>query len=73
MLVEAVETKVRERLHELMNQVDAPVVADVALAMVKGAAQGFRAAVETNPTDANRRLLEALELDVSTLVATLGH
>ena len=73
MPAEVIETEVRKRLHELMGQVAAPIVADVALAMVKGAAQGYRDAVQITPTDANRRLLTALDLDVRAVVAALGH
>lgn len=52
----------------------APEVAeDVALAMVTGAAAGFREITAAEPQEATRRILAALNLDPEALLAALVH
>lgn len=67
------EAQLRRHLHHLADRMDGPLVEEVALAMVKSAAQSFREISSAEPSDANRRLLAALELDVPAAVATLAH
>ena len=60
------------RVHDLTRL--APQVAeDVALAMVTGAARGFREISQGADGEATRRLLAALELDIHTLLAVHAH
>ena len=72
MLTDVIQAQFRERVHDLVAEHPA-VAEEVALAVVKGVAQGFREISEAAPADVNRRLLAALDLDVPTVVATLGH
>ena len=69
---EAIQAQFRGRVHDLVEEFPG-VAEEVALAVVKGVAQGYRDISRAAPNDANRRLLAALELDVPAVVATIGH
>lgn len=72
MPADAIQAQFRERVHDIAAE-HPSVAEEVALAVVKGVAQGYRDISEAPPGDANRQLLAALDLDVPAVVSALGH
>ena len=68
-----VSESVRARLHQLNTELAPGVAEDVALAMLRGAAEGFREITRAEDPEATRRLLAAVELDAAAAFAALVH
>ena len=68
-----VSLSVCAKLHELNKELLPGVAEDVALAMIRGAGEAFTEITSSDPSEATRRLLAALGLDTSAVLAALAH